>query len=298
MRNTLRLLLGALTAAALWTAPAAAQSLAPRETARILAPGQWQIGLFNPLRYGLQWVEIELHPLVFLAAPHVDVKVPLSSTHPDQWQWTAHLGVGVPTLGWRLPKPLGLAGDLVPSCKVAEVDPKAAGWCKRPGWLVVPKLGVWATREYSHDAGGDGYSTMTLRAEIASGFAVSGAEAAPLDAWGPVDVQLAPQVGRTRAQLRAAVDHRVLDGLRLRAELGGYWVSRPAGDEAVSPWTMSVYAGLDLRATAHTRLTLGAMVYDLDRRQQVLEKTAEGFDKYTYVRSHEVWPTVDFIWTY
>lgn len=298
MRNTLRLLAVALAAVTLSTAPAAAESLMPRETARILAPGQWQMGLFNPLRYGLNWVEIELHPVVFLAAPHVDVKVPLTSTHPDHWQWTAHLGLGVPTLGWRLAKPMGLAGDLVPSCKVAEADPKAAGWCKRPGWLLVPKLGVWATREYGHDIRGDGFSTLTLRAEIASGLAVSGQEAAPLDAWGPVDVQLAPQIGRTRAQLRAGVDHRVLDGLRLRGELGGYWVSRPAGDDAVSPWTVSVYLGLDARLTAHTRVTLGAMVYDLDRRQQVIEKTADGFDKYSYVRSHEVWPTVDLIWTY
>ncbi|MBM4343623.1 MAG: hypothetical protein FJ100_09630 [Deltaproteobacteria bacterium] len=295
MRRALAL---AVAAVVLGSAPAVAESLAPRETARILAPGQWQVGLFNPLRYGLQWVEIELHPIVFLAAPHIDVKVPLSSAHPDQWQWTAHLGLGVPTLGWRLPKPMGLAGDLVPSCKVAEADPKAAGWCQRPGWLVVPKFGVWATREYGHDAAGGGYSALSLRAEIASGFAVSGDEAAPLDAWGPVDVQLAPQVGRTRAQVRAAVDHRLLDGLRARAEIGGYWVSRPAGDDAVSPWTLSVYAGLDVRATAHTRVTLGAMVYDLDRRQQLLKKTADGFDSYSYVRSHELWPTVDVLWTY
>ena len=141
------------TAICIFATPALADSLTPRETARILAPDQWQIGVFNPLRLGLSWVEVEIHPLVFLAAPHVDVKVPLTASHPDHWQWTAQLGVGVPTLGWRLAKPMGLAGDLVPSCKVAEHDPSAAANCQRPGWLVVPKFGVWASREYGHVAG-------------------------------------------------------------------------------------------------------------------------------------------------
>lgn len=272
--------------------------LQPRETAKVLAPGEWQVGVFNPLRLGLDWLEVEVHPLLLLAAPQVDVKIPLTASLPDAWQWTAQVGLGVPTMAWRLAKPFGLAGDLVPSCKVAEHDAASAASCQRPGWLIVPKVGVWASREFGHSAASDGYSALTLHAEIASGFAFSGQAAPPLDAWAPVDVQLAPYVGRTRAQLRVAYDQLLMPWLRLRGELGGYWISRPVGDAALSTLTASVYVGLDVRITAHARLTLGAMAYDIDRHQQKTEKTADGFDTYTYVRSREVWPTLDFIWSY
>lgn len=264
----------------------------------MLAPGEWQVGVFNPLRIGFDWVDIEVHPLVFLTAPHVDVKVPLTGAHPNRWQFTGQLGVSVPTLAWRLAKPFGFSGDLVPSCKVAEHDPSLSGWCQRPGWIVAPKFGLWATREFGVQGDNDGYSALTVRGEIATGIAVSGQAAAPLDAWGPVDVQFAPAVGRTRAQVRVAYDHLAASWLRLRGEIGGYWVSRIEGMDDLSPLTASVYAGFDLRTSAHTRMTAGAMYWNVDRHQRKVTTGADGYAQVAYVRSHEVWPTVDFIWSY
>jgi len=288
--------MAAVAAAALvvGAAPAKADPFDPRETARALAPGAWQVGVFNPLRVGLRWVELELHPLLWLVAPHADVKVPIAGGGPDRWEWSARLGLGVPSAAWRLAKPFGLAGDLVPSCKVAAHEPARGADCHRPGWLAVPKIGLLATRSIG-PAGGE--SAITLSAEIAAGLPLVGEAARPLDAWAPIDVALAPSLGRTRAQLRAAVDLLATPWLRLRGELTGIHVSRPA-DDPLSTLTASAYAGLDLRTSAHTRVTAGAMYWNTDRRQREVTKGADGFAFVRYVRSHEVWPTVDFLWSY
>ncbi len=271
-------------------------ALQPRETAQALAPGAWQVGVFNPLRVGLRWFELEIHPLAALVAPHADIKVPIAGDGPEAWQWTAVLGLAVPTPATRMAKPFGFSGDLVPSCKVTAFDPAMAKWCQRPGWMAVPKLGLIGSRQFGHD-GKDGFSALTLRAEVAKGIAFSGQAARPLDAWAPVDLQFAPYVGATRGQLRVSYDQLVTTWLRVRGELGGYYTSR-ADDDPLSIWTGSAYLGVDVATGAHTRLTLGAMVYNLDRHQRKVTTDAEGFAQVDYVRSHEVWPTVDFIWSY
>lgn len=271
-------------------------ALQPRETAQAMAPGQWQVGIFNPLRVGLTYFELELHPLAALAAPHMDIKVPIAGGTPDKWQWTAQFGLAVPTPATRMAKPFGFSGDLVPSCKVAIHDPTQDKWCQRPGWMAVPKLGMWGSKLIGHD-GKDGFSALTLRAEVAMGLPLTGERAQPLDAWAPVDVQFAPYLGATRAQLRIGYDQLVTNGLRLRGEIGGYYTSRPA-DDPLSVWTASAYLGVDVATGAHTRLTLGAMYYNADRHQRSVTTDAEGFAVVQYVRSHEVWPTVDLIWSY
>lgn len=274
----------------------AAEPIPARETADVLDPGRFQVGVFNPLRLGLPHVEIEVHPIAMLVAPHVDARFWLRRPRaPGDVRLSGLVGLAVPTPAWRLAKPFGLAGDLVPSCKVAAVNPALEGECDRPGWLVVPKVGAALSKGLFVRDGAE-RGVLTGRLEVAKGIAVAGDEARPLDAWAPVTVQFAPFLGQWRARLRWAYDHAVLDGLRLRAEVGAHWVGRPA-DDPLSRLFVSGYAGLDLRTTETTRLTAGAMWWNADKHERVVTTGPDGFAEVAYVRSNEFWPTLDFVWT-
>lgn len=274
---------------------AAAEVLPARETADVLSDGQYALGVFNPLRIGTGAGELEFHPLVALVAPHLTLRSTVRSAEkPGDWRWTLVTGLSLPTGAWRLPKPLGLAGDLVPSCKVEGDDPARGGSCDQPGWLLAGKLGVVASKGVV-DAAGQERGVLTLRMEVAGAWTIFGKEARPLHAWAPVEVQLAPEIGQSRSQVRVAYDHAVADGLRLRAELGGYLLSRPI-DDLTSPWLASAYLGADLRTSQRTRLTLGAIYWNSDRHQREVTKGSDGYAQVEAVRTHEVWPTVDFLW--
>jgi hypothetical protein len=271
--------------------------LPPRETADVLAPGQWETGVFNPLRLGFDSVELEVHPLVFFVAPHLDVRVPVvRADEPGGLRVTAVAGLAVPTAGFRNAMPFGVAGDLVPSCKVAADDPSRASTCDAPPWVVVPKVGASASMGLFVDEGVE-RGVLTVRAELAKGIPWSGEAARPLDAWAPVAVKLAPALGQLRAEARVAYDHALLDWLRARAELGAHFTSRPA-DDPLSPWYTSAYLGVDVRTTEHTRVTLGGVWWTADKHERVVETGEDGYATVSYVRSHELWPTIDFLWRY
>lgn len=296
-----RLLCAAVAAALSWVAliaaPAFADPLLPRESADVGAPDSGSIGVFNPLRIGLRRAELELHPLTALVVPHADLRLPLLRAQvPGGWRVTGIVGLALPTPAWRLDKPFGLSGDLVPSCKVANYDANLAQWCDKPGWLLAPKLGVQVSKGLAVD-GTIERAVATLSADVADGWAMTGTAARPLDAWAPVAVQFAPYVGRFRAQVKLAYDHAVLDSLRLRAELAGRFVARPA-DDTLSPWFWSGHLGVDIRTTSHTRLALGAMYWNYDKHERKVGTNADGFASVSYVRSHEVWPAVDFLWSW
>lgn len=274
-----------------------AEPLAPRETADVLTRGQWQVGIFNPLRIGMGRGELVVHPLVALAAPHAEWRVALRPhREAGDLRLTAVAGLAVPTPAWRMAKPFGLSGDLVPSCKVAAHDTALAGQCQRPGWLVVPKLGLQLSQGYGQRDGGES-GVWTLSAEVAKGIAVVGDTARPLDAWAPVAVQFAPYVGLWRAQGKLAWDHALADALRVRGELAVHWIGRP-DDDVLSPWYFSGYVGMDIRFSSHLRGTLGAIWWNADKHQREVSTAADGFATVRYVRSHEVWPTIDLVWSY
>lgn len=276
---------------------AAAQPLPPRETADLLPAGRFQVGVFNPLRVGLRHVELELHPLTALVAPHVDARFWLRSpAHPGAVRVSGVVGLGVPTGAWHLAQPFGLSGDLVPSCKVSAHEPTLAKWCDRPAILLVPKVALWMSRgafvRDGHERG-----TLTVRAEFTKGFALTGETVRPLDAWAPVTVKFAPFLGQWRTEFRVGYDHAILDWLRLRGELGVYYIGRPK-DDPLSPLFVSGYAGVDVRTSEHTRVTLGAMAWNADTHRRVVTTDAEGFASVSYARSNQVWPTVDFLLRY
>jgi hypothetical protein len=279
------------------SAPVFADPLPPRETADLLPPKSFQVGVFNPLRIGLPNLELELHPLVALVAPHVDARFWLRRPErPGDVRLSGVAGLAVPTPAFLLSKPFGVAGDLVPSCKVAAAEPAKDRWCDAPGVTVVPKLGLWMSKG---TFAGDGIErgTLTLRAEVARGFTVHGDAARPLDAWAPATVRFAPALGGWRTEFRAAYDHAVLDVLRVRGELGAYWIARPE-DDPLSPLFVSGYLGVDVRTSEHTRVTAGAMWWNADKHERVVTTGADGFAEVRYPRSNEFWPTVDFIWRY
>jgi len=275
---------------------AAAEPLPARETADVLPPKSFEIGVFSPARIGLPHVELEVHPLAALVAPHVDARFWLrrpASLGDVRFSWV--LGLAVPTPALRLAKPLGLAGDLVPSCKVAAVEPNAARWCQESGWVVAPKLALWMSKGVVR--GGEERGVFTMLAEATKGLVVAGEAARPLDAWAPVTTQLAPYLGGFRADLRARYDHAVLDGLRLRGELGATWIGRPA-DDPLSPLFLMAYVGADVRTSPHTRVTAGVVAWNADKHERVVVTNADGFAEVSYVRSYELWPAVDFVWRY
>jgi hypothetical protein len=285
----------ALLAATLTPGLAGADPLLPRETADVRGADSGSVGLFNPLRLGFSHAEIELHPVAALVAPHADLRMPLlRAQQPGDWRTTAILGLALPSPAWRMEKPFGFAGDLVPSCKVADIDPKLASWCDRPGWMLSPKFGVQVSKGLAMN-GAVERGVLTLAGEVATGWLLSGKAARPLDAWAPAAVQFAPYIGRFRAQARAAYDHAVTDWLRLRAEVAGYYVERPA-DDPLSPWYASVHVGADVQTSEHTRIALGAIYWNYDKHQRTVAVGADGYATATYGRSHEVWPAVDLVW--
>lgn len=283
--------------ALLFAVPAVATEFAARETADVGKPWDWSVGVFNPLRLAiLDGVELELHPLVFLTAPNVDVRVAHLKGQPGELRLTGEYGLSLPTGGLRLAKPLGVGGDLLPSCKVANQNPALENWCDRAPWVLVPHAGLVLSGGLWTEAARE-RATWTVRADVAKGIHLAGHDVRPLDAWAPVDVSLAPSLGYWRAQVRGQWDQEVLRWLRLRGELAGYVTSQPA-DADRSPLTLSVYVGADLRTSTHTRLTAGAIYWNSDRHEVVVRKNVGGFAEVVRVRSHEFWPTLDFIWHY
>ena len=68
-----------------------------KHTAQTLSGGQWSVGVFAPLRYGLKEdLELEIHPLWALMAPHIAVKKAYSTK--GKLQLASRHQLGYPTL--------------------------------------------------------------------------------------------------------------------------------------------------------------------------------------------------------
>jgi hypothetical protein len=93
-----------------FSAPAMAQTYRwVDDTAHTLPEGQWEIGLFGPLRYGLtEKVELTANPLLFFLMPHATAKVGLVET--DGWKVAVRHGLTYPTPMLRLFAREGIGG--------------------------------------------------------------------------------------------------------------------------------------------------------------------------------------------
>ncbi|MSP92008.1 MAG: hypothetical protein EXR79_09455 [Myxococcales bacterium] len=136
-----------------------------------------------------------------------------------------------------------------------------------------------------------------MRAEVAKGIAATGEAMAPLEAWAPVDAALHPSMGHLRGTLTARWDYAATARLRLRAEGDVVYAQQPAASDR-SPWLMAGYAGVDVRTSARTRVTLGGYLWNQDQHEVAVTKGVDGYGVVERVRTLEGWPTVDFVWTH
>ncbi|MFO0675400.1 MAG: hypothetical protein U0169_02625 [Polyangiaceae bacterium] len=253
----------------------AAEPLRAWDTAAVRPKGSGSIGLFAPLRISAkEGLELETHPLFFLvASPNVNLRVRL--VDDGRLRLTGEYGLSVPTVAMRLTQ-----GTLFPSWDTSS---------RRVGWFVVPSVGAALSYGTNHVA--------TVRLDTAFGIGVGPNDATPLDTVAPLELAFAPALNGFRTRGGLAYDFPITTWLRGRVSFDAYYVGR-APDPPKSPFTFATSATLDVRVTARTRLTLGAVWYDHDQRRTVVRTRPDGFAERVGVRSDDVYPTGDFVWTW
>ncbi len=257
----------------------------PRETARV-RPERWaySVGVFNPLTLNVgRGLEIQTHPLLFLVAPNVIIRVPHipmpGATPTDQrWGLTGEYGLSIPTIGMRL-----LEGTLFPAWENNQ---------GHIGWAIVPRAGAVASR-----AGGalpGQTAVISARVDLAIGLPMSTTDAQPLDAPQPLNLWFDPVLSRYRARVGLLWDSSLGCRWRVRAygDLYVHGVQRtihlPAGMDNL---TTRLGAGLDVGFGSHLqrRLTFGVAWWN--SYQHAIDPTT-----WRAERSNDVWPTLDFVW--
>jgi hypothetical protein len=270
-----------------------ARPLEERDSGITQPKGAWSVGLFNPLNWQVsERVGLEVHPLAFFAAPHLTLSHQLS-THNGH-HISALYGLSAPSWALKNSLPFGLRGYLGPSCLVSVAEPEREG-CQESGWGLSPLLGArWAHKQ--------GPQVLTATLDVAVGVMLSGDRPTPLDTYAPVEVLFAPLTNTWRAHLGARAARRIADRLSLSLELNVWRTGEgPAlGLEAEpkSPWVLSAHAGADIALTAHLSATLGVIYYNSDQRATRYVLDSEGYAQQERVRSHDVWPTLDLMWSY
>ena len=267
-----------------------ALALDARDTADVKDKGEWSVGVFNPLSLSPQeGVELELHPLLFFSAPHLQARFDHGEVGSDGWRVSSLVGLWFPYPALTSGPPLGLVGFFVPTCKVAEAEPDSpqGEWCQAPGWMVVPRLGLAASR-------GD-VNVLTLKADVAGSLMLEGERPAPLDTYAPLDLQLAPLFNRWRAHASVRYDYLLRPGMRASVEGHVYRVGKTTL-ASQSPWAAASHLGLDIALSATSRVSVGLYYWNTDQRAVSVEKDSQGFGEVKQVRSHDVMPTIDFIW--
>lgn len=272
-------------------APRAARADEPlpaRDTARIRALGDASVGIFNPLRFALGDFELETHPLAFLVVPNVTLAHEPWRGELEPFAVSLELGA---TLPWGLGRglPFGLAGFFGPSCLVGAQEPERGDTCEAPGLFLVPRAGVALSHGREH--------VFTARMDVALGLRLSGERPAPPDSWPYLELLLAPIFGTSRVHAGLRYDRSVFEGLRVAGELSLYHVGR-GPEPHRNPWVVRAWIGGDVRLTERLRLTAGIAYYDADQRRVILEQDAEGFSRFVAVRSHDLVPTFDLLWTF
>ena len=250
-----------IAAAVLLSSGAALSAVPARDTA-FVGVERASVGVFAPLTWTLaDGVEIRGHPLLFFVAPNAVVRV--SHGQLAGWRVAGEYGVSVPTLGMRIAQ-----GYLFPT----HVD---------IGWMVIPSLGVVASR-------GDPLgSVASISADAAYRLGFSDEELKPLNAPAPLEMVFAPAAGGYRVRLGAGYD----------AALGGMWRLRGYGDVfwyaagELSPFALRLGGAADLAVGRNSRFTFGAVYWNSDQGRRD-PATGEA------LRSHDVLPTVDFIWAW
>ncbi len=277
-------------AAATLFGAAEGHALPARLSADLPAAGTWNVGVFSPLRWVVRdGLELETHPLITLVAPHLTARV--RHVRSDAVRITGEYGLGLPTTAFALSPP-GVAGYLGPSCKVRDAEPdRAPASCERPGAVLTLSAGVLAS------IGSEAVTTGKLDATY--GVALGDTRGRPADTWPILDNQLAPIFRAWRAHAMVRHDRPLHERVRVSGELHVWQVGRVDTDsDDRSLTTFGAHVGLDIGLGAHSRATIGALYTNADTRATEVVDDDDGFSKRVFVRSHDVWPTLDVLWTF
>ncbi|MFN7135389.1 MAG: hypothetical protein ACK4N5_25165, partial [Myxococcales bacterium] len=113
--------------------------------------------------------------------------------------------------------------------------------------------------------------------------------AGPLPGIAPLDLLLAPVLTGFRGRVGALYDRPFTSWLRGRV-YGDVWVhGKQVPMHALSRLTFTSGVGLDFAVGKQSRFTLGAMYWNADT-------AAFSLKTHTHHRSHDFFPTLDFIW--
>jgi hypothetical protein len=277
-----------LTTAIVLSTSTSAWALGARDTADIAAKNSWSVGLFNPMSFS--WsndLELQAHPVFFFMSPHLQAKISHVTGEDNAWRVSSIWGLSFPYPALISAPPLGLKSYFIPSCKVAEEEPERDEWCQNPGWIAVPKVGFMASKGMTN--------VVTLQMDLAVGVLLSGERPAPLDTYPMLDLLLAPIFNQWRAHGSIRYDYEALNWLRASVETHLYRVGDDANTDR-DPWTLAVHGGVDIAVGESSRVTLGVYYWNSDQRQIDIVENSEGFAQVEPVRSHDILPTIDFIW--
>jgi hypothetical protein len=253
---------------------AAAEPIAPRDTARVLAPGRWSAGLMAPIAVGVtKQVELDTQLASWgLLSPNLSVRIELARLFGGDVVATGEYGLSMPTGAMRL-----LSGYLFPTWATSG---------QKPGWVLVPSAGLWVS--------GGTRGVWTGRMETTIGVPLGENPATPLETYAPIDLAFAPALSGYRVRFGGAYDYPLFDWLRAKAALQGFLV-RPGPYPQRSPLYVSAEVGLEFGLGKVFRIALGAIWYNYDQREKVLLRGKGGRLSRVGVRSNDFFPTLDLI---
>lgn len=264
-------------------APARTPNLAARDTAVVGAKGSWSIGVFNPLTYAVtDGIELQTQPLLFFVSPNALVRV--QHAELAGFRLAGEYGLSVPTPAMRLlqgggPTPVALFPTWNHSDRKVPI-------------FVAPRAGLVATRSFGEedeDAAPIRADALTLRADLVVGIPLTRNDVGPAPGVAPYDLLMAPVLTGFRARAGVTWDRPLLSWLRGRV-YGDLWVhGEQVPGHPASRVTFTTGIGFDLKVGESSRFTLGAMYWNSDT-------AAFDYESWSHVRSHDFFPTIDFIW--
>ncbi|MBK8259536.1 MAG: hypothetical protein IPK82_43620 [Polyangiaceae bacterium] len=284
----MKTILAGLTLAAAFTisSTASGQPMWARDTASVLPPWKWRGGLMAPVELGIgNGVELStsLAPW-FMLSPNLSVRAELG--HIGNASFLGEYGLSFPT-----PSMYMLQGYLFPS--FTNGDGKI-------GWAMVPLVAISGSlpltrRENENAPQVAAYrGVLTGKLDAAIGIPFEHTDIKPLETFAPIDLVYAPALNGHRVHLGVMYDHAILNWLRGRVGISGYWVGQSPYPPR-SPFTFSADASLEVALGKHVRVALGGVYFNSDQRATALERGDDGRLRRVSVRSNDIYPTFDFI---
>lgn len=277
---------------------AAAAGATPRpawDTADTGNKGSYSVGVFNPLRLAFtDRLELQAHPALFFVAPHLDARFAIlkepveSGAPPTGVRLTAEAGLLMPTLGLRLMK-----GFFFPTWATSTND---------IGFMLIPRVGLLVSGNFfTHDV-------ATFRIEGRMRIPIGPNSATPLNSFlAPLEIVMAAPLTGFLGRAGASYDHAFGDLFRLRGELNVYLTGRqgdltvaginqgPIAD--INPFIVTAHLNLDIAVFKQSRIAVGVLWANYDQGATEVRTGADGFSERVRVRSNNILPTLDFIWS-